>query len=132
MTRTAGKAENVPPPAGPYSPSVRIVGGSIVAAAGQCGFLPDRTLADGLEEQTRVTLQNLKSALAASGASMDDVLSVEVYLTDVDDFAAMNAVYAEHFSEPYPARTTVYVGLRGGALVEINALAVIAGDVKPA
>jgi 2-iminobutanoate/2-iminopropanoate deaminase len=132
MARFAGKAENVPVPAGPYSPSVRIGGGGIVAAAGQCGYLPDRTLAEGLEEQTRVALQNLRSALAASGASMDDVVSVEVFLTDVEDFAAMNAVYAGHFTEPYPARATVYVGLRGGALVEISALAVVGGDaVQP-
>jgi 2-iminobutanoate/2-iminopropanoate deaminase len=126
MARIAGKVENVPAPAGPYSASVRI--GRMVAAAGQCGYHPDRSLAEGLEEQTRVALGNLAAALEASGASMADVLSVEVFLTDVDDFAGMNAVYQEHFSAPYPARTTVYVGLRGGALVEISAVAVIADE----
>jgi len=125
MTRTAGTAQNGPAPGGPYSVSARIAG--IVAVAGQCGYRADRSLVEGVEEQTDLALKNLAQALDASGASMADVLSVEVFLTSTEDFAAMNEVYARHFDAPYPARTTVYVGLRPGVLVEINALAVLPG-----
>ena len=70
-------------------------------------------------------LQNVFAVLAASGAEEKDIVSVRVYLTDTEHFAEMNAVYATMFSEPYPSRTTVYVGLRPGLLVEIDALAVV-------
>lgn len=123
MARTAGTPDGGPPPGGPYSASTRI--GRIVGVAGQCGYRPDRSLVEGVPAQTRLALENLSAALNASGATMDDVLSVEVFLTEVDDFAAMNSEYAEHFSAPYPARTTVYVGLRPGVLVEVSALAVL-------
>lgn len=123
MARTAGTPDGGPPAGGPYSASTRI--GRMVAAAGQCGYLPDRSLVEGIPAQTRLALQNLAAALESSGATMDDVLSVEVFLVEVDDFAAMNSEYAEHFSAPYPARTTVYVGLRPGVLVEVSALAVL-------
>jgi 2-iminobutanoate/2-iminopropanoate deaminase len=123
MTRIAGSPASGAPAGGPYSPSVRI--GAMVAVAGQCGYRPDRSLVEGLAAQTRVALENLRDALAASGGTLDDVLSVDVFLTDQDDFAGMNAVYAEFFDKPYPARTTTYVGLRPGVLVEISALAVL-------
>jgi 2-iminobutanoate/2-iminopropanoate deaminase len=123
MTRIAGNPTSGAPAGGPYSPSARI--GALVAVAGQCGYRPDRSLVEGLEAQTRLALENLREALAASGGTLDDVLSVEVFLTDQDDFAGMNAVYAEFFAKPYPARTTIYVGLRPGVLVEISALAVL-------
>jgi 2-iminobutanoate/2-iminopropanoate deaminase len=128
MTRTAGILTDGPAPGGPYSASARI--GTLVAVSGQCGYLPDRSLVEGIEAQTHVTLQNLQAALQASGASADDVLSVEVFLTDVDHFAAMNAVYEQFFTRPYPARTTIYVGLRAGVLVEISALAVTDTEVE--
>jgi enamine deaminase RidA (YjgF/YER057c/UK114 family) len=63
--------------------------------------------------------------LEASGASMDDVVTMRVFLTDTAQFGEMNEVYAEAFRAPYPARTTVYVGLPDGLLVEIDALAVV-------
>ena len=123
MTRIAGSPASGAPAGGPYSPSVRI--GAMVAVAGQCGYRPDRSLVEGLEAQTRLALENLRDALAASGGTLDDVLRVDGFLTDQNDFAGMNAVYAEFFDEPYPARTTTYVGLRPGVLVEISALAVL-------
>jgi hypothetical protein len=70
--------------------------------------------------QTRLAIQNLRAALQASGATLDDVLSVDAYLTDSEHFAEFNAVYAEFFRAPYPARTTVYAGLRPGVLVEVS------------
>lgn len=128
MVRTAGTVSDGPPPGGPYSVSARI--GALVAVAGQCGYRPDRSLVEGVQAQTALAFHNLEQALAASGASLDDVLSVDVFLTRVDDFLAMNEVYSQHFRAPYPARTTVYVGLRPGVLVEISALAVLSDDPR--
>jgi 2-iminobutanoate/2-iminopropanoate deaminase len=113
-----------PPAAGPYSHVVRI--GNIVSTAGQCGFRADGSLVDGLTGQVRQALANLKTALTTAGCTEDDVIGVNVFLAADDDFAAMNDVYREHFSEPYPARTTVTATLRPGVLFEVNALAVAA------
>src|SRR4249919_3358222 len=124
MSRIEGRIEGGPAPAGPFSHSVRI--GSLVAAAGQVGVTLDDRVLDGVGPQTRQALANVAAALAASGAGMDDVISVRVFLTDQGHFDAMNAAYREAFAEPYPARTTVYVGLPAGFLVEIDALAVTA------
>lgn len=123
MTRLTGVTGEAPEPAGPYSQSTRI--GSMVQSAGQVGRTPDGTLLDGIEDQTRQALRNVLAALAASGAEEKDILSVRVYLTDTSHFAAMNEAYASMLSEPYPSRTTVYVGLPAGYLVEIDALAVV-------
>jgi 2-iminobutanoate/2-iminopropanoate deaminase len=123
--RVAGRTDRAPAPAGPYSQSVRR--GALVAAAGQVGKSTDGVFATGVAAQTRVALHNLLAVLAASGATERDVLSVRVFLTDPDHFAEMNAVYAEVFTDPYPARTTVYVRLRGEMLVEVDALAVLSG-----
>jgi len=122
MTRIEGRIEGAPAPAGPYSHSVRI--GGVVAAAGQVGVTSDDTVLDGVGAQTRQALANIAAALSASGAGMDDVISVRVFLTEGEHFDEMNAAYREAFREPYPARTTVYVGLPEGFLVEIDALAV--------
>jgi 2-iminobutanoate/2-iminopropanoate deaminase len=75
-----------------------------------------------IADQTRATLENVKAIVEAGGATMADVVRVNVYLTDLAHFAAMNEVYASFFAEPYPARTTVQVGLLG-FLVEIDAVA---------
>ena len=122
MSRIEGRIEGGPAPAGPFSHSVRI--GSLVAAAGQVGVTLDDRVLDGVGPQTRQALANVAAALAASGAGMDDVISVRVFLTDQGHFDEMNEAYREAFREPYPARTTVYVGLPPGFLVEIDALAV--------
>ena len=121
-TRIEGLTKDAPPPAGPYSQSVRI--GDIVACAGQAGFTPDGVLVDGVAEQTRQTLENLRATLAAAGASLGEVAHVRVYLTEVSQFAEMNAVYESFFEAPYPARTTVYVTLPEGMHVEIDVMAV--------
>ena len=126
MTRIAGRSDLSPAPAGPYSPSARI--GSIVAGSGQAGLTQAGDLVDGLGAQTRQAFTNLLESLAANGATSDDVISVRVFLTDPGQFGEMNEVYREFFTEPYPARTTVYVGLPAGLLVEIDALAVLPSD----
>lgn len=122
MTRIPSSSDNAPPPAGPYSPAIRV--GREVFASGQAGFTPDGELLPGITSQTRQTLANLLAVLDAAGATELDVVRVGVFLTDVADFAAMNEVYASVFSEPWPARTTVYVDLPPGMLVEIDAIAV--------
>lgn len=120
--RIQGSTADAPPQAGPYSQSVRI--GDIVTAAGQAGFTPDGELMEGVGAQTEQALKNIAATLAAVGATMDEVAHVRVYLTDPDQFTDMNSVYETFFEAPYPARTTVYVGLPAGLLVEIDALAV--------
>jgi 2-iminobutanoate/2-iminopropanoate deaminase len=123
VSRTEGRTDAAAAPAGPYSQSVRI--GGVVAAAGQVGSTPDGTVVEGVGPQTRQALANIAKVLEASGASMDDVITVRVFLTDTSQFDEMNQVYADAFQAPYPTRTTVYVGLPEGLLVEIDALAVI-------
>ncbi len=124
MTKQQGRTDEAPPPAGPYSQSVRVA--QIVAAAGQTGGDPKtgELVGNSVADQTRQALANVDAVLRASGASLDDVIRVGVFLTDTEDFAPMNEVYREMFTEPFPARTTVFVGLPPGAKVEIDALAV--------
>jgi reactive intermediate/imine deaminase len=123
MVRRAFTAPDTPPPAGPYSPAVRI--GSVVAGSGQVGITPAGEVLEGVAAQTRQAFTNMLAHLASAGASADDVISVRVFLTEVEHFAEMNEVYRDFFTEPYPARSTIYVGLPPGLLVEVDALAVI-------
>ncbi len=110
--------------------------GNILQVAGQVGFLPavegqpPTPAGPTLREQTLQTLANVKAILQEGGASWDDVMMVRVYLTDVAHFAEMNEIYDSYFEEqrltqPPAARTTVYVGLPAGLLIEIDALAVL-------
>ena len=126
MSRIGSTAPGAPPPAGPYTPAVRI--GSVVAGSGQVGITADGTVLDGVGAQTRQAFTNLLAHLASAGASADDVISVRVFLTDVAHFDAMNDVYRGFFTDPYPARSTIYVGLPPGLLVEIDAMAVLSND----
>jgi len=126
MSRIGSTAPGTPPPAGPYTPAVRI--GSVVAGSGQVGITADGTVLDGVGAQTRQAFTNLLAHLASAGASADDVISVRVFLTDVAHFDAMNDVYREFFTDPYPARSTIYVGLPQGLLVEIDAMAVLSDN----
>ncbi|MGH3510304.1 MAG: RidA family protein [Nocardioidaceae bacterium] len=121
MTRKAGSTNQAPPPAGPYSQSVRV--GGVVVCAGQGGATPDGVMLDGVAAQTEQCLANVLATLAASGATEQDIVKVNVYLTDVAHFGAMNEVYARTFSEPFPVRTTVYVTLPSDMLIEVDAIA---------
>lgn len=126
MSRIGSTAPGTPPPAGPYTPAVRI--GSVVAGSGQVGITADGTVLDGVGAQTRQAFTNLLAHLASAGASADEVISVRVFLTDVAHFDAMNDVYRGFFTDPYPARSTIYVGLPHGLLVEIDAMAVLSDN----
>src|SRR5919204_7012247 len=122
MTRDARQPEGVARPKAPYSPVV--VSGDHVYTAGQVAFDANGELMPGgVEEQTRQVFANLRACLDAAGCSFADVVKVNAFLTDLGNFAAFNAVYAEHFSEPYPVRTTVEAGLAPGLLVEIEGVA---------
>ncbi len=124
MTRDSVHADAAPAAVGPYSHAVRE--GGFVFLSGQTPLRPDtiELVPGGIEVQTRQVFSNLEAVLAAAGSSLSDVVKVNVYLTDMADFPAMNAIYGEHFTQPYPARTTVAVaGLPLGAAVEIELVA---------
>ena len=108
---------------GPYSQGIGA--GGWVFTAGQIGLDPATgELVEGLEAQARRALANIEAILRAGGCSWRDVVKTTVYLADMNDFAAFNAVYAQVVSEPYPARATVQAaGLPKGALIEIDAIA---------
>lgn len=110
--------------------------GNILQVAGQVGFLPAEEgkapapAGPTLRAQTLQTLANVQAILEEGGATWDDAMMIRVYLTDVDHFAEMNQIYNTYFEEqgltqPPAARTTVYVGLPAGLLIEIDALAVL-------
>jgi 2-iminobutanoate/2-iminopropanoate deaminase len=101
-----------------------VVAGELVFTAGQVAV--DRTgalVAGEVATQTRVVLDNLERCLAAAGATLDDVVKVTAFLADLAEFEAFNAVYAERFRPPYPARSTVGARLAEGILVEVEAVA---------
>lgn len=109
---------------GPYSHAVE--SGGFVFLSGQTPIDPatGRLRQGDIGEQTRQCLANLGAVLAAAGLGFDDVLECHVFLVDMADFAAMNVAYAEHFTAPYPARTTIGVAaLPLGARVEIRMVA---------
>jgi 2-iminobutanoate/2-iminopropanoate deaminase len=124
MTRQAISTANAPAAVGPYSQA--IVAGDLVFCAGQ-GAIDAATgdLLNGtIEDETERTLRNLGAVLDAAGVGFADVVKTTVFLADIDDFAAMNAVYARYFPDPPPARTTVSVkALPKGFKVEIEAIA---------
>ena len=122
MTRDARQPEGLPPPVPPYSPVV--VSGDLVFVSGQVALDETGTLVDGgIEPQVERVLDNLERCLAAAGCTLDDVLKVTAFLSDLGDFPAFNGVYARTFAAPYPARSTVGVRLAEGLLVEIEAVA---------
>jgi 2-iminobutanoate/2-iminopropanoate deaminase len=115
--------ELAPKPVGPYS--VAIKQGNMVFTAGQIGLDPltNEIVPGGVEAETRQVLTNLKHILEAAGSSLDNVLKTTVFLRDMGDFAAMNAVYATFFTKEPPARSTIAVSaLPKGAAVEIEAI----------
>jgi 2-iminobutanoate/2-iminopropanoate deaminase len=123
--KIAIRTAKAPRPAAAYSQGVRK--GGILQVAGQVPVEPSTGVIVGetVGEQTRQALQNVQAVLEEAGSGFDDVVMLRVYLTRKEDFAEMNAVYEKFVSEPYPARTTVFVGLAEGLLVEIDALAVV-------
>jgi len=124
MTRQAIATSNAPAAVGPYSQA--IVAGDLVFCAGQAAIDPQTQEVQhgSIAAETERTLRNLGAVLDAAGCTFADVVKVTVFLVDLDDFAAMNGVYAGFFPDPPPARTTVQVAaLPKGFKVEIEAIA---------
>ncbi len=113
---------SVPSPAGAYSPAAKA--GPFVFVSGQVPRDPEtgELIGDDIESQTRQVIANVKRALEAADASLSDVVSVIVYLADVDDWGRFNAAYKELMPQPYPTRTALGASLRG-IMVEISAVA---------
>ncbi len=119
-------AEKAPMAIGPYSAAVRA--GQFLFSAGQLGIDPasGEFVPGGIEDQTRQALLNLQAVLEAGGSSLEGVVKTTVFLNNMDDFAAMNGVYGEFFTENYPARSAVQAArLPKGGLVEIEAVALL-------
>ncbi|MFH1068251.1 MAG: Rid family detoxifying hydrolase [Candidatus Glassbacteria bacterium] len=118
-------AGKVPAPKGPYSPWVRAGGFIYVSGQGPVIAATGEVILGGIQEQARLTLDNVQAVLEDAGASLADVIKTTVFLTDIGDFAAMNEVYAQRFGSVRPARSTVQVAkLPLGIAVEIEAVAV--------
>jgi len=125
MSNTAIHTENAPAAIGPYSQAIQA--GNTIYVSGQLPIDPATGAFAGedIAAQTRQSLTNIKNILAAAGAQMSDVVKTTVLLADIADFAAMNAVYAEFFTAPFPARAAFQVAcLPKNALVEIECVAV--------
>jgi len=123
MSRHAIATDKAPAAIGPYSQAVR--SGKTVFLSGQIPLDPGTgQLVEGdIAAQSRRVFDNLQAVCQAAGGSLDDVMRIGIYLTDLGDFAAVNAVMADYFSAPYPARSTIEVaGLPRGARVEVDAI----------
>jgi 2-iminobutanoate/2-iminopropanoate deaminase len=125
MDRRAVSSERAPAALGPYSQA--IVAGGFVFCSGTAGIDPVAGVpADGIESQTRQALKNLAAVLESAGASMDDLVKVTIFYSDVDDFAVINEIYAKHMPDPPPARSApANVRLPRGLLISIDAIAVL-------
>lgn len=126
MNKQIVKTDNAPGAVGPYSQG--IIANGFVFTAGQVPLVPGTKnfVEGGIQEQTRQSLTNVKGVLEAAGSSLDHAVKVTVFLQNMDDFAAMNEVYAEFFGENPPARSAVEVArLPLGAMVEIEVVALL-------
>jgi 2-iminobutanoate/2-iminopropanoate deaminase len=127
MTKSTITTDGAPAAIGPYAQGVRV--GNLIFTAGQGALDPitGQVVPGGIREQTKRTIENLKAVLEAGGSTLGQVIKATVFLKDLNDFSAMNAVYASYFgseSETLPARTTVEVSrLPRDILVEIEVVA---------
>lgn len=116
--------DNAPKALGPYSQAIEV--GNFIFASGQVPIDPatNAFVEGGIKEQTRQSLTNAQNILKEAGVSLANVVKTTVFLADMNDFADMNSIYAEFFTQPYPARSAVAVKtLPKGALVEIECIA---------
>jgi reactive intermediate/imine deaminase len=126
MSRTIIHTEQAPKAIGPYSQAVRV--GDTIYFSGQIPLDPatGELVGGDIGAQTRRVFDNLTAVCVAAGGSLADIVRVGIFLTDLGDFAAVNAVMADYCKQPYPARSTVQVSaLPRGAHVEIDAVMVL-------
>lgn len=122
MPKRAIETDRAPRPAGAYSQGIET--GDLIFTAGQIGQDPVTGEIPGtIEAQTARAIGNVRAVLEAAGSGLDRVVKTTVYLSDMDDFPAYNAAYAELLPEPRPARSTIGAHLSDGILVEIEAIA---------
>jgi 2-iminobutanoate/2-iminopropanoate deaminase len=125
MSKQIIATDKAPPALGPYSQAVRA--GDLIYTAGQLGLVPGTRQFAGpdIEAQTRQALENIKAIVEAAGSCLKHVVKTTVFLQDIGEWPAMNAIYAEYFAEEPPARSAVQAaGLPMGARMEIEAVAV--------
>ena len=121
MIKNAITSPELSPPVGPFSQAIEV--GGFLYLSGQVGQDPatGKVVEGGIVAETERIFRNLSAVLKAAGKSFDDVARAGVHLTSMSDFGAMNVIYARHFSQPFPARTTIAVAaLPLGACVEID------------
>jgi len=121
MRKTAVTSSELTPPVGPFSQAIEV--GGFIFFSGQVGQDPatGKLVAGGIAAETERIFQNLAAILRAAGKGFDDVVRAGVYLTSMSDYAAVNGIYAKHFTQPFPARTAIAVAaLPLGACVEID------------
>lgn len=126
MNKTALHTDNAPAAIGPYSQAIRA--GETIYVSGQLPVDPatGEFAGEDIESQTRQSLTNIRNILKEAGADMSNVVKTTVLLSDIADFGAMNAVYAEFFEAPFPARAAFQVAaIPKGAKVEIEVVAVL-------
>lgn len=126
MARTPINTERAPAAIGPYSQAVR--SGNTVYFSGQIPLDPvsGEVVPGGIEAQARRAFDNLKAVAEEAGGTLDDIVRLGLYLTDLGEFAVVNAVMSEYFSAPYPARSTIEVaGLPKGVAFEVDAVMVL-------
>lgn len=127
MTKQIIHTADAPQAIGTYSQAIRVSGGDTVYLSGQIGLDPvNMQMANGIEAQIQQVFSNLKAVAAASGGSLNDIVKLNIFLTDLDNFALVNEIMASHFTQPYPARAAIGVkSLPRGALVEMDGVMVL-------
>ena len=122
MTRQAVDTKNAPRAIGAYSQAIRT--GSTVYLSGQIALDPETMqMAEGIDAQIRRALDNLQAVAAAAGGTLDDIVKLTIYLTDLGHFPRVNDIMADYFRPPYPARATIGISsLPRNALIEIEAV----------
>lgn len=130
MIKQIIKTTNAPQAIGTYSQAIRVrTGGDTVYLSGQIGLDPDTMqMIDGIDAQIRQVFNNLRAVATASGGDLGDIVKLNIFLTDLDNFALVNEVMASYFVQPYPARAAVGVkALPRGALIEMDAIMIVQG-----
>lgn len=128
MTKEIISTKNAPQAIGPYSQAVKA--GNLMFISGQIPLDPETgdLVSRSIEDQAKQVLENVKSICEAAECSLDDIVKISIFLTDLSNFAVVNDMMKEYFSEPYPARATVEVlGLPLGVNVEIEAIVLTNG-----